>query len=279
MAITQVDEIQDFNYTGDVQEFTVPFDGLYKLEVKGAGRDTTGAYAVRYIPLKKDSVLYIVCGGQGGACWYGKDENQGSRRSAAGGYNGGGEGSCVQTAKDTSATGGSGATHIAIGTNRGVLANYVNNQDEVLIVAGGSSGTCARGGTRNGPVAGQGYSGSGNAFGDGQDGGGYYNAYGGGGGGWYGGNCGAVSGDAIYQYASGGSSYIGVEANESITTYKGETYNNLITAGGGNDGDGSAIITYIAKATICYLDGNEVTDIIFNGVEITSLIFDGTKIF
>ena len=51
------------------------------------------------------------------------------------GYNGGG----IGANNDIGANGG-GATHIAINYNRGELFNYVNNKNEILIVAGGGGG-------------------------------------------------------------------------------------------------------------------------------------------
>jgi hypothetical protein len=75
----------DFSYTGNVQEWTCPEDGCYKLETIGAGcggsngsevlRDPnagnviTGAYCGQYgiatVDLKKNDKLYIVVGGAG----------------------------------------------------------------------------------------------------------------------------------------------------------------------------------------------------------------------
>lgn len=110
--------VWNFGYIGGVQEWTVPGTGLYRLEVWGAsGNGTTyanGGYASGYIELEKDEVLYICAGGRNS-------------------FNGGGP------------AGGGGATHIAIGINRGILRNYSSYRDEVLIVAGGggsSDGSC-----------------------------------------------------------------------------------------------------------------------------------------
>ena len=84
-----------------------------------------GGYAVGYY--NAGNVLYVCCGGKG-VC-----------------YNGGGAGQCP----------GGDATHIAITTNRGVLANYKNNTSEILLVAGGGGGsndigTAGSGGGTNG---------------------------------------------------------------------------------------------------------------------------------
>ena len=134
------------SYTGDVQEFVVPCDGTYKLEVWGAQGGTAGSYiggkggySSGSKALTANSSLYIAIGGKGSSSSAGKGKNS----SSVGGYNGGGNGkvSCPSWANITYVTGsGGGATHIAITTNRGELKNYVNNIEEILIVAGGGGG-------------------------------------------------------------------------------------------------------------------------------------------
>jgi len=125
----------EYNYTGDVQSFTAPEDGIYKLEVYGAeggsGSNATGGwsygakggYAAGNIELTAGETVYIVVGGAG--------------QTATGGYNGGGAGGANKWG--TRAGGGGGATHIAT-TNRGVLSTYNANRDEIIIVAGGGGG-------------------------------------------------------------------------------------------------------------------------------------------
>jgi hypothetical protein len=113
--------VANFDYTGDVQSYTVPLTGTYKLEVWGAQGDKVfdggiggyGGYSYGNIILRGGDCLYICVGGAG----------------VSRGYNGGGIGQVY----------GGGATHIAI-TNRGVLSGYISNQDEVCIVAGGGGG-------------------------------------------------------------------------------------------------------------------------------------------
>lgn len=260
MAITKVGESQAFSYTGDVQTFTAPYAGLYKLETWGAGSErSSGAYAARYVELKKDQTLYVCCGGAGSQTfleaksWY--EENvpgfsPPSSRTAGGGYNGGASATCYLSKDYVDAWSGGGATHIA--TETGTLSSLSSNTSAVLIAAGGA------GGSGNG----QGYYSS-SYFGYGVTSGNV-----GGGGGYYGGS-------------GGGGSYIGTTSNSSTTTYKGETYDNSITAGGGSGAktSGKATITYVAQGTIFYFNGAEVTELVFDGVEISSLIFDGTKIF
>lgn len=105
----------EFNSTSNVQEFIVPFDGTYLLEVWGSqgknvysGTGGYGGYASGNIFLNSGKELFVVVGSPG--------------------YNGGG---------DSNATKGGGATHIAYINNRGLLVNYENNLEELLIVAGG----------------------------------------------------------------------------------------------------------------------------------------------
>ena len=135
---------KSFDYTGSVEEFIVPLDGVYKLEVWGAGggngihnsevveNDYYAGYSSGDITLSKDDKLYIAVGGKG------TDATVGN--SSAGGFNGGGAGDWDHN-DDESMGGGGGATSIQnalIGD--GELKNYENNKDNVLIVAGGSAG-------------------------------------------------------------------------------------------------------------------------------------------
>lgn len=141
---------QDFDYTGDIQTFTVPCTGTYKLEVWGAegglavtpavrGYGGKGGYASGNLPLEKDTILYIVVGGKPPAAttWDGISYNR-----YLGGYNGGGEGS-TQLADEnhgegSTGAGGGGATHIA--TASGILSDLETNKASVLIAAGGGGG-------------------------------------------------------------------------------------------------------------------------------------------
>ena len=141
----------DYNGTtganGSIQNFTVPCDGVYKLEVWGAqgggelsNQQGVGGYSTGLISLTKNNILYIGVGGKG---LTGYDKN-GKNTVISGGYNGGGNG---RTWKEMFIVGGGGgATHIALNSNRGELKNYKDNKDEILIVAGGGGGTGWAGG-------------------------------------------------------------------------------------------------------------------------------------
>ncbi|WP_179863595.1 glycine rich domain-containing protein [Bacillus toyonensis] len=233
----------DFQYTGNVQSFTVPYTGTYKLTTWGAqGGDNSfetfpgnsdqgglGGYAEGEVSLTKGETIYVVVGGQGENAV--NDENKG-------GYKGGGDSSW--------GSGGGGATHIA--TVDGLLASLSNNTFAILIVAGGGvagGGKSDRdGGSSGGPSYGNNKTATqtnGYSFGQGEPVSieGFYS---GGGGGWYGGYYGT---EKIFKsYGGGGSSYIGgasdgetIAGNQSIPSPSGETKT-------GNTGNGYARITY-----------------------------------
>ena len=120
---TAIKNTVTYSYAGRVQKIPITEYGLYRLEVWGASGNGTqkawaprwplegtsyarGGYASGFAELEKDETLYLCTGGRNG-------------------YNGGG------------AYGGGGATHIALNSDRGVLKNYENYKNEILIVAGG----------------------------------------------------------------------------------------------------------------------------------------------
>lgn len=116
----------EFNYTGGMQQVTVPA-GIYTLEVWGAQGGAgggLGGYSKGTVTLTSATTLYIGVGGQGGSNY--------------GGFNGGGSGR----------EGGGGATHIA--TSSGVLSGLVGNTSSVLLVAGGGGATAPAAGGAGG---------------------------------------------------------------------------------------------------------------------------------
>ncbi len=121
----KVGSVLEYNYTGDEQEFIVPFDGKYKLEVWGASGGTVegtipgyGGYATGDVNLSQGETLHIYIGG--------------TTTDQTGGYNGGGKGGSGNGQYNY---GGGGATHIALAT--GLLSELENQQTQILIVAGG----------------------------------------------------------------------------------------------------------------------------------------------
>lgn len=217
----------NFTYTGGVQDFTVPCDGLYQLEVWGAQGGTCsytggkGAKVSGSIVLANGQLLYVVVGGQG-SC------RQSSGGTASGGYNGGGYGRCYGD-DGNAGSGGGGATHIGF-ENKQLKETAQSN---VLIVAGGGGGIWQFA-TYNGGNGGSSGSG-GSSYGQGGNGGG--DNSGGGGGGWLGGRGGSSNGTP----GSGGSNY-----TDSVPeiTYKGTVYSPS-TTNGANSGNGKAKITLI----------------------------------
>lgn len=137
----------DFEYRGSVQVYEVLDTGYYLLEVWGAqgghstgftyGELPKGGYSKGIIRLNRGEELYICVGGNGQRDGY----NGGTPPTAYGGA-------------------GGGATHIARYSNRGTLEHYVDNKDEVLIVAGGGAGvdnwTSGYDGTGGGLIGGEG---------------------------------------------------------------------------------------------------------------------------
>ncbi len=199
-----------FNYTGNVQTFTAPTTGTYKLETWGAQGGGTqggfGGYSVGYVSLNKNDTLYIYIGG--------------TTTNGTGGYNGGGS-------VTDNVYGGGGATHIA--KSSGLLSSLINNINSILIVSAGgggegngyaggsgggntgvngtgddpgSAGTQTASGTNSG-----GCGGNTGSFGIGGSGSWHSESLGGGGGGYYGGASGG--GNNNNGSGGGGSGYIG----------------------------------------------------------------------
>jgi len=259
-----------------VQTFTAPISGDYKLEVWGAeggigGRSRgdaapenahggLGGYAIGYITLINGTDLYVCVGGKGENAPNDPYTSTYVPRGGKGGYNGGGDGGSAGA--DAYGTGfiylrggggGGGATHVA-NINKGILSNYLDSRDNILIVAGGGGGFMDNGyllgsveyysgGGESG--AGDKYAGgtqtTGYAFGQGAKaldepthfGAGIGEGDGGGGGGWYGGYACSISMDGNNGCGGGGSGHI----NTSLIT-NGSMLNARRL------GDGYCIITW-----------------------------------
>lgn len=282
MAITDVGTSQEFAYTGGIQSFVAPSKGLYKLEVWGAsgaasgGAGGKGGYSSGYMILSKDQTLYIGVGGAGAV--------------RTGGYNGGGTGGAKYKSGDAykDGGGGGGATHIAIGSDRGVLKNYSSNKEEILIVAGGGGGGAyissnytggSGGGASGGNATGRAVNPSGGtqttgySFGLGQNGGSATGSdwgesgRGGGGGGWYGGNASQTGNNGIAG-GGGGSGYIG---GVPEFMYKDATYTPT-TSNGVQSGNGKAVITFIAQTfPPTYLGDMTIAGMYLGDVDVSDL--------
>ena len=270
---------QTFSYTGNVQEFTIPNTGLYKLEVWGAQGGAYGGYSIGYKVLNAGTKIYVVVGGKGSEI-----SPFVQTGSNPGGYNGGGNGYNVSYGEDNDQKrfggGGGGATHIALVT--GTLSSigktdFVTN-GKGLIVAGGGGGNTINyygnrsysggsgGGTNGGANQGGGSAGgtqsSGFAFGQGGSTSGEYG--GGGGGGFYGGR-GRSGGDSNTP-GSGGSGWIdGVPE----ITYQGETYTPS-TINGQRSGNGEAKLTLMSGGGVKYGE-KDVT--VYYGTKLVSVYY------
>lgn len=248
-------ESVSFSYIGGIQTFTVPNNGVYKLECSGGGnynnsydRSGTayGGYVSGYKYLKKGTILYICVGGSAG-------------------YNGGGtgKGDHYDVWAYVDANNGSGATHIALKT--GVLTDFLTSPStseteesftsgDGFLIAGGAGGcqthSIASGDTaaRKGGDGGASGSGNNGKFGRGNNGPtGTHDHGGGGGSGYRGGYAASSSGSQVPSSgASGGSNWIG---GVPEFTFKGETYSPTSTGGGGSGGNGSAKITLVKKSS------------------------------
>ncbi len=126
-----VGKVWSFAYTGNQQEFKVPCDGKYKIELWGAQggnyNDSTtyiggkGAYTSGTISLSGDTNLYVYVGGQ-----------PSSSSTSEGGYNGGGI--CTPNKDEDGRTGG-GATDIRL-TN-GTWNSETSLASRIMVAAGG----------------------------------------------------------------------------------------------------------------------------------------------
>lgn len=132
--VNRVDEIYEeiveytanYNYTGNVQTFVVPYTGTYQIECYGAqGGDIDnftggrGAYTKGEISLNKGDTLYIYVGGQG-------------TNTDVGGYNGG---SSLQTGQYVYGSSGGGATDIRL--VGGEWNNIDSLKSRIMVAAGG----------------------------------------------------------------------------------------------------------------------------------------------
>ena len=246
--------VESFSYNGNVQTFTAPCDGIYKLEVWGAQGVNShayggkGGYAYGNIALSRDDKLNVVVGGSSSK------------------YNGGANG---QPGYNGAA--GGGATHIAkYSETYTTLASYSNAStavNYVYIVAGGGGGggggyfedsprSWATGGAGGGLTGSNGIAsdtskssaGMGNGVGGGQNSGAAFGAggsgYAGGGGGWYGGTGSSrLNGTPG---GGGGSGYLSPSLEQGTTGFEN----------GKRSSDGAATITFIGTIYKVTFDAN-----------------------
>ena len=107
-------ESKEFSYTGKAEEYIVPRDGWYYIEMAGASGgyidsnyySGLGAKTSGYIELEAGEKLYFYVGGQGSAITT-------PNSLISGGYNGGGD-AFTESSNDSTATSGGGATDVRL---------------------------------------------------------------------------------------------------------------------------------------------------------------------
>lgn len=245
----------NFGFTGGVQQFTIPKDGMYQLEVWGAegggsessgninsGTGGKGGYSKGLKQFSKGDVVQVFVGGRGGSSTNGL---------AQGGFNGGGNGYASSDAEP--GNGGGGATDIRLGsaslTDRIIVAGGGGGGGEDTNDEGGHGGGLSGVGGigNNATQTGAGLNGSlgigaSTVYGDG----------GGGGGGYYGG--GSTQSSTVGSDTNGGgggSGYVGKvqqgTTSAGNTTIPNPTYKGTTT---GNSGTGYARITYTSGSLV-----------------------------
>jgi hypothetical protein len=142
-AVVAPSDFVQFEYTGSVQNWTVPYSGKYQLEVWGAQggggsyslQGGKGGYSKGELTLTAGQSIYIYVGGAGTA--------GSGRNDIPGGYNGGGvaiNGSGTWNYEESSKLihgSGGGATDIRTSSN----GNWYDNLDRRIIIAGGGGGS------------------------------------------------------------------------------------------------------------------------------------------
>ena len=274
-------ESKEFSYTGKAEEYIVPKDGWYYIEMAGASGgyidsnyySGLGAKTSGYIELEEGEKLYFYVGGKGSSITT-------PNSLISGGYNGGGD-ALTQISDNSSATSGGGATDVRL---VGGSWNNTSSLISRIMVAGGGGGSnniasniyIGYGGAGGALYGISGESNQGDYYGRGGTqtsggmnirdddslngkfgigGGGTINDNSGaGGGGYYGG----ASGAGYRSGGGGGSSYIsgyaGVNSVEESTTithtnqtlhYSGKYFIGGSMISNANSGDGYAKIVYV----------------------------------
>ena len=136
MVDTLLNKTTVFSYTGDSQEYEVPKDGYYYIEMAGAEGGSAkystsysggkGAKTSGYVHLDKGETLYFYVGGMGSSHSGTTTDNKVDNGN---GYNGGGQGNFY--ANNSSAGGGGGATDVRLVSNEEApkyryVRNYIN---------------------------------------------------------------------------------------------------------------------------------------------------------
>ena len=228
--------IWNYEFSGSEEEFTVPCDGIYKIEAWGASGGTgktngklkyaggNGSYTKGDILLNQDDNLYIYVGEAG------KNAASVSKYvGGLGGFNGGAKGGddSNKDADPEPGGGGGGSTDIRLVSGNNDWSNFDSLKSRIMVSAGAGGGNYAGIGGSGGGI--QGTLGVGNttpvtqtsgyAFGSGMNGSNCSDGGGGAGSGYYGGfsatnGCG-VSGEGGSSFISG---HLGCDAIDGNST-------------------------------------------------------------
>ncbi len=191
-----------YDYTGDYETFTVPYDGVYQIELWGASGGiydpkTThlgrGGYTRGTISLKKGNILYVYVGEKG------KDRREIS-------FNGGGYGGYGGN-EQMAGTSGGGATDIRLIS--GNWNNIEGLKSRIMVAGGGGGVTCIEYNTAGGGSYAGGLIG---------DNGGYYSGH-----------------SYSNQEGKGGSQILGGAKGNNIYGGTGTAYTGGFGIGGNND--------------------------------------------
>ncbi|MBQ9181674.1 MAG: hypothetical protein IJ134_03480 [Bacilli bacterium] len=130
------EKIWDFMYTGNYQEFIVPSDGKYKIQLWGASGGSNdvstggfGAYTEGLIDLSKNTILYLYVGESG------KMQSQKGEAALTQTFNGGGASSSNSSAILGS---GGGATDVRLVNS--TWNNFESLKTRIMVAAGGGTG-------------------------------------------------------------------------------------------------------------------------------------------
>ncbi len=231
-----------FDYTGDEQDFIVPCDGEYKIELYGAQggnysssggsfKGGKGSYTSGSINLLSKEKLYINVGGQG--------------QNTAGGYNGGGNGGSYTTTNGLwTYPGGGGSTDIRYALNYDSISHSDKINSRIMVAAGGGGASYYSNGSPGdiNIIISNYFSGASSSKG------------GGGGGGYFGGSAGQTDygGNGGTSYISGYYKTMSIsnnskELSDTYNHYSGKKFFYSEIQDDIKTGNGMAKITYIGE--------------------------------
>ena len=142
--LSKIIPVANFDYTGNVQTYTVPLTGTYKIECWGAsgGNEAStyggrGAYASGFLNLR-NITIYVFVGGQG------ESRGDGTGTTYKGGFNGGGT--------TGYASGGGGATDIRL--INGTWNDFNSLKSRIIVASAGTGADLSESGHYGGALIG-----------------------------------------------------------------------------------------------------------------------------